>query len=125
MNKTTSKQVSKIEVNNKSTEKTDNVEITNNENLKDNEMTEQFTKYKELNPEQEEIADWLGNLRFRKQLVGGISEYDVWKKIIELNAMYEEALKAEHIRCDAIIDHHKKTKNIKEVKEEREKIKNE
>lgn len=90
-----------------------NTDIKDNQDNNIKHDSGNFYDFKELNPEQEEIADWLGNLRFRKQLVGGISEYDVWKKIIELNAMYEEALKAEHIRCDAIIDHQKKQKILR------------
>ncbi len=93
--------------------------------LDQEDMVNHYSNYQKLSPEQEDIAQWLGKLKFRKQYVGGVSEYDVWKKIIELNAMYEEALKAENIRCDTLIDHYTKTKNNKEVKEEREKIKHE
>lgn len=88
----------------------------------DNQDNNLFSQYHELSPGQEKIAQWLENLKFRKQLVGGVSEYDVWKKIIELNAMYEDVLKEERIRCNAIIDEYKNTNMNKEGKE---KIKNE
>lgn len=56
-----------------------------------------------------ELANWLEKLRFRKKFLGGVNEQDVWKKIGELNAMYEAALKAERARYDAMIEHYKKT----------------
>lgn len=88
-------------------------------------IEDNFSDYKELNPEQEKIAGWLEKLKFRKQVVGGVDEYDVWKKIVELNAMYEEALKAERIRCDVIINYYKDISMVKEVEPEREKVENE
>lgn len=101
--------------------------IQGSNDTKDNNagMETQFSNYYELNPEQIKIGQWLENLRFHKQILRGVSEYDVWKKIIELNAMYEEALKAERIRCNAIIDHYTNTNTSREVGEESEKINNE
>lgn len=66
----------------------------------------------ELNLEQKRIAEWLAKVRFRKRFFGGVSEQDVWQKIEELNALYEAALIAEHIRYDTMIDHYKKTNSI-------------
>lgn len=57
-----------------------------------------------LNYEQKRIADWLKKLRFRKKLFGGVSEIDVWKKIDELNSMYNAALRAERVRYDALLE---------------------
>lgn len=57
-----------------------------------------------------EIAEWLEEVRFRKQFFGGVSEQDVWKKINELNVMYEAALNAERVRYDTLIEQYKKTK---------------
>ena len=34
---------------------------------------------------------------------GGVNEADVWKKIAELNALYEAALSAERARYDALL----------------------
>lgn len=67
---------------------------------------------RELTVEYMKIAQWLKKLRFRKKIFGGICERDVWNKISELNAMYEEALTAERIRYDALIDHYKNSSTI-------------
>lgn len=58
---------------------------------------------KVLNQEQLKIMDWLKEVQFQKQLIGGINEQDVWKKIQQLNELYEAALKAERIRYDALL----------------------
>ena len=56
-------------------------------------------------PEQEEkIANFLKKVKFRKQIFGGVSEKDVWTKIRELNDMYREALLAERVRYDTLIN---------------------
>ena len=56
-----------------------------------------------LNHEQKRIMAWLKKVRFRRQLFGGVSERDVWKKIEELNNMYNLALIAERARYDALL----------------------
>lgn len=56
-----------------------------------------------------EIAEWLDKVRFRKKFFGGLDEQDLWKKIDELNTMYEAALEAERVRYDTLIEHYKKT----------------
>lgn len=61
-----------------------------------------------INLEQEEIINWLEKVKFSKQLLGGVNEQDVWKKINELNEMYEAALRAERIRYDALLEEQKK-----------------
>ena len=53
--------------------------------------------------EQQRIAQWLKKVRFRKALFG-VSEKDVWKKIGELNDMYQELLAAERIRYDTLLE---------------------
>ena len=50
-----------------------------------------------------EIREWLSHVRFRRALLGGVREADVWKKIAELNAIYEKLLEAERIRFDALL----------------------
>jgi len=65
-------------------------------------------KNKDGNENINEIAEWLEQVRFRKQFFGGLREEDVWKKINELNEIYQAALKAERIRYDALLDHYKK-----------------
>lgn len=56
-----------------------------------------------LNYEQNKILNWLKSVRFRRKLFGGVSENDVWKKIEELNRMYDAALRAERARYDALL----------------------
>lgn len=62
------------------------------------------TDSKVVNQEQLKIIDWLKKVRFQKQLFGGINEEDVWKKIYQLNEMYDAALKVERIRYDVLLD---------------------
>ena len=52
------------------------------------------------------IAEWLRKVKFRKQIIGGVSEADVFRKIRELNDMYREALIAERARYDALLAEH-------------------
>ena len=56
-----------------------------------------------LNSEQKTIVEWLKKVRFQKQLFGGVSEQDVWKKIDELNKLYDAVLAAERIRYETLI----------------------
>lgn len=56
------------------------------------------------NPEFRKIAFWLAGVKFRKKLFGGLDPNDVWKKIEELNALYEKALMAERVRCDLLME---------------------
>lgn len=55
-----------------------------------------------MSREQRRIAHWLKQVKFRKSLFG-VSERDVWKKISELNDMYNAALIAERARYDALL----------------------
>ncbi len=56
-----------------------------------------------INSEQQKIIDWLKKVRFRRQLFGGVSEQDVWKKIDELNKLYDAALVAERVRYETLL----------------------
>ena len=56
-----------------------------------------------INSEQQKIVEWLKKVRFQKQLFGGVSEADVWKKIDELNKLYDAALTAERIRYETLL----------------------
>ena len=56
-----------------------------------------------LNHEQERLQKWLKQVRFKKAVFGGVKEADVWKKLLELNALYEAALSAERARYDALL----------------------
>lgn len=60
-----------------------------------------------LNHEQANIQAFLKKVRFKKALFGGVQESDVWKKIGELNTLYEAALSAERARYDALLQQQK------------------
>ena len=66
-----------------------------------------------LNYEHKKIAEWLKKIRFRKKIVGGVCEQDVWTKIEELNKMYEKALVAERARYDTLLAKQRKSTSIK------------
>lgn len=51
----------------------------------------------------ESVAEWLKKVKFKKTLFGGVDERDVWKKLDELNVLYNEALVAERARYDALL----------------------
>ena len=52
----------------------------------------------------EKIASWLKTLRFKKRLFGGADEADVWKKLNQLNQMYEQLLEEERLRYDLLLE---------------------
>lgn len=54
--------------------------------------------------DQQSIREWLNHVRFKRTVFGGVRESDVWKKITELNTMYEQALAAERVRYDALLE---------------------
>ena len=56
-----------------------------------------------LNSEQKRIQKWLKQVRFKRAFFGGVDEADLWKKIGELNSLYEAALSAERVRYDALL----------------------
>ena len=70
-------------------------------NRKHGRLEEEFAE--PLNHEQERLQKWLKQVRFKKAVFGGVREADVWKKLLELNALYEAALSAERARYDALL----------------------
>lgn len=56
-----------------------------------------------LNHEQGQILEWIKKVRFRHKLFGGVDEADLWKKIAELNDLYQKAISAERARYDALL----------------------
>lgn len=60
-----------------------------------------------LNTEQKRVITWLRKVRFKKRIFGGVSERDVWKKIAELNSMYDLALIAERARYDTLLEQYR------------------
>ncbi len=51
----------------------------------------------------EAVNDWLREVRFKKKRFGGLDEADVWKKIGELNRLYEKMLIAERTRYHLLL----------------------
>lgn len=51
-----------------------------------------------ISEEHKEITEWLKSVKFKKKSFGGIDEADVWKKIEELNTLYEKLLIAERAK---------------------------
>lgn len=47
------------------------------------------------NPHVEIIEDYLRKLKFRRQIIGGVSEREVWKVLAKLNELYDNALISE------------------------------
>jgi len=50
----------------------------------------------------EQMLRWLARVRFRKSLFG-VDERDLWKKLGELNDLYDSAISAERARYDALL----------------------
>ena len=65
-------------------------------------MKKQNPQQSQMSVEQTQIANYLKKLRFRRRLFG-VDQADVWKKIEELNALYETALQAEQMRYDRML----------------------
>ena len=55
------------------------------------------------NPQLQEVAQWLATVKFRRAPFGGLDAEDVWKKLDELNSLYEKALVAERVRYNLLI----------------------
>lgn len=56
-----------------------------------------------LSREQRKIVQWLKQVRFKRALFG-VSEKDVWKKMGEMNELFQQALVAERIRYDTLLE---------------------
>ncbi|MEE3419689.1 MAG: hypothetical protein VZR02_01095 [Lachnospiraceae bacterium] len=50
------------------------------------------------------IADWVRHVRFKKKTFGGVDEADVFKKIEELNRLYETLLLQERAKYKALLE---------------------
>ena len=61
--------------------------------------------------EQEKLIEWMQTVKFRKVLIGGLDEAQVWKKLEELNQLYDAAIRAERARYDALLGAHKEASN--------------
>lgn len=67
------------------------------------EQKSQSREQKPLSREHQLLLDWHKHVRFKKAIFGGVKESDVWKKLGELNELYNQALAAERIRYDALL----------------------
>ena len=54
--------------------------------------------------ELEKIEQYLENLNFKKQTIGGVSEADVLAKIQRLSDLYAEAFRNQEIKYEALLD---------------------
>lgn len=54
------------------------------------------------------VTGYLKKLRFKRRAFGGVDEADVWRKIEKLNGLYEDALRAERLRYDALLEQQRK-----------------
>ena len=64
-------------------------------------------KNEQINETHKDILQWIKKLKFKKKMFGGVDEDDVWKKIGELNSLYETAILNERARYDALLEQHK------------------
>ena len=57
-----------------------------------------------ISPEQLAIIQWYKTVKFRKNLLGGVDEAAMWKKLEELYALYEAAIRAERTRYNVLLE---------------------
>ena len=57
-----------------------------------------------ISPEQQAIIQWFRTVKFRKNLLGGVDEAAMWKKLEELYALYEAAIRAERTRYNVLLE---------------------
>ena len=64
-----------------------------------------------ISPEQEAIIQWFRTVKFRKNLLGGVDEAAMWKKLEELYALYEAAIRAERTRYNVLLEQQTGSRN--------------
>lgn len=52
----------------------------------------------------DDIAGIFEKMRFRKKLIGGVDEQDVWKKLDDLQKAYRSVYEAQQVRYEAILE---------------------
>lgn len=67
-----------------------------------------------VNHSMEPIANLLKTMKFRKKILGGVNEADVWKKIGLLQEEYEKSFEMQREKYEAIIDFLKEQAGIRE-----------
>ena len=94
-------------------------------------LPEGIAEMEPQNAEHEKMLEWLKSVKFKRTMVGGVDEADVWKKLDELNSLYEAALIAERARYDLQLEEYaeaasekveKYRRTLKNVKAEYEKL---
>ena len=64
----------------------------------------------------DDIAELFKTLRFRKQLIGGVSEMDVWKKLSKVQEEYRSAYEIQQERYEASLQ--EKNEEIASLREQ-------
>ena len=64
---------------------------------------QRISQTRPVNFEHEKLIEWFESVKFKKSAFGGIDEINLWKKLEELNGLYENALIAERARYDALL----------------------
>lgn len=76
--------------------------------------TEDSVENRAVNHEHEKLLRWLQTVKFRKVLFGGIDEAHMWKRLEELDRLYEAAISAERARYDALLKKQMETGSVRE-----------
>ena len=76
--------------------------------------TEKSAEFQPLNHEQEKLHRWLQTVKVRKVVFGGGDEAQMWKKLEELDRLYEAAISAERARYDALLKKQMETGSVGE-----------
>ena len=58
--------------------------------------------------EHEKIIEFLKTVKFRPKMIGGLDARSVWKKLDELNRLYDAAIRAEKIRGNTLLAEYKR-----------------
>lgn len=74
---------------------------------------EDIANTQSLNFEHQLLIDWYKTVKFKKKMIGGVDEEYLWKRLEELNKLYEQSLIAERARYDALITQYQKACNAK------------
>lgn len=64
----------------------------------------------------EDIAAYIESLSFRKKLLFGVDEGDVWKKIQQLHGYYQEVMTLQEEKYQAVIE--EKNKEIQRLQQQ-------
>lgn len=71
----------------------------------------------------EEIAQLLNNTKFKRSIIGGINEADLWKKLERLQAEYSEVVAVEQAKTKELLS--EKEETIKELQKQIQELSNE